>query len=159
MDSTVLNGLIIGLCTIAGGVVGSLFVNSNFKEIFSRNKYDKIIGIYDSIWSTKTNNEGFLKEKLVIDRQNGRRIYGYITFEKEPQKRWEFEGIFTGQYLQLYYYPSRKKAEDNLFLGNGCYFFERKIDGTFKGFSVGVNEKSGILDHAVHELKRVSKKI
>jgi hypothetical protein len=47
------------------------------------------------------------RENFVITRQKGSRIYGYITMEEEPDKRWEFEGNFSGRFLQLFYYPQR----------------------------------------------------
>lgn len=98
---------------------------------------------------TKTNH----LENFIITRQKGSRIYGYITMDDHPDKRWEFEDNFSGRFLQLLYYPS-KEAEDKLFLDFGCYFFDMLGDGTFDGYSVRFYWETNSTDASKHKLKR-----
>jgi hypothetical protein len=93
------------------------------------------------------------KESLIITKQKGSKIFGFITMDNEPDKKWEFEGNFTGRFLQLFYFPS-KDAEDKLFLDYGCYFFDMLGDGTFDGYSVGFMWNENKTSVAKHKLKR-----
>jgi hypothetical protein len=156
IDSSVLAALIIGVCTVIGAIIGALLARSDFLEkLFRGSKIYPLVGKWESTWEDIDDpNKVLQKELLVIERQRGSRTYGYITMEDEPDKKWNFEGNFSGRFLQLFYYPS-KEAENKLFLDYGCYFFEMQTDGTFKGYSVGVYWETNKIGVSTHQLKRI----
>lgn len=134
MDNTLLAAIIGGIATIAAAILGQ---RGFFVKINIGNKTTRLIGKWKSTWTDfdDTSNKSFT-EIFQVTKQNGSKIFGYITMDTEPDKRWDFEGNFTGRFLQLFYYPS-KDAEDKLFLDYGCYFFEFIGNGSFEGYSVG----------------------
>jgi hypothetical protein len=156
MDSDVLAAIIGAVATVVGAAIGALLGRSDFLDkLFRGSKFTSITGKWESTWvdlneAGKTSH----RENFVITRQRGSRIYGYITMEEEPDKKWEFEGNFSGRFLQLFYYPS-KDAEDKLFLDYGCYFFDMLGDGTFVGYSVGFDWQENATDVSKHKLRRV----
>lgn len=152
MDSNILSAFIVGIFTVIGAILSR---TDYFRHLFRDKKDLSLVGKWESTWKDLDNkDEAHQNELLVINRQKGHKVYGYITMEKLADKKWEFEGYFNGRFLQLLYYPS-DEAEDKLFLDNGCYFFERLGDGTFKGYSVGFDyEKNGVAV-SKHQLKRI----
>jgi hypothetical protein len=96
-------------------------------------------------------------ERLTITQQSGPSVHGLITWSTHPERRWEVDGRYDGQLLQLYYYPS-KAAKDTDFLDHGCYLLKRKHDSSFIGYSIAHglyedNDAEG-LSIAHHELHR-----
>ena len=148
MDSNILSAFIAGIFTVIGVILSQ---NDFFRNIFKGQKFLSLVGKWESTWKDLDNKDD--KELLVINRQKGNRIYGFITMEKLADKKWEFEGIFNGRFLQLYYYPS-DESEDKLFLDNGCYFFEMLGDGTFKGYSVGFDYEKNSVTVSTHQLQK-----
>lgn len=125
MDPTILSGIIAAVGTVIGAVLGTILARSEvIDDLFRRNKFLNVRGKWQSSWKELSNESSNpSKELLVIERQKGSKIWGYIEMESEPDKRWDFEGNFNGRFLQLMYYPSRK-SDNKLFLDYGCYFFE-----------------------------------
>ena len=156
MDSTVI-AAIIGF---AGGIVvtilkavlsGSRFTN------WMKGRESNLIGKWQSIWGPLPNKEVKYKELLEITKQSSQRIEGFITKEDEPQKKWTVEGKYGDNFLMLIYSPA-KDAKDNNFLDYGCYFFQRRADGSFEGYSTGFGPNDGQPGEGVttdyHTLKR-----
>ena len=134
MDSTILAAIIGAAATILAAILGKKGV---FDNMFIGQRMAQLVGKWNSEWiDFGDESQTKYSENFYITKQKGSKIYGYITMDSEPGKRWEFEGAFTGRFLLLFYYPS-KAAEDKLFLDYGCSFFDLLGDGCFDGFSVG----------------------
>ena len=95
----------------------------------------------------------FQQERVFITEQRrakeGIRIKGYITFDPDPNKKWWIEGIYSGKFLQILYYPS-EESSDAWFIDYGCYFFEANNTGQFIGYSVACesdDEEIGLATH------------
>lgn len=114
-------------------------------------RYPKLPKEWDSTWvDIQDEEKKEYRERLIITKQRGPKICGYILVDATPDKRWDFEGNFTGRFLQLFYYPS-EKADDKLFQDYGCYFFE--LHGTeFIGYSIGYDYIRRGLDLSEHKL-------
>lgn len=156
MDPAVAAAVIGGVATLVAAVVGAIVGQSGVIErIVHRGHITRLTGTWDSTWvDLADTSRRELKETFVIAKQKGSRITGYITMDSEPDKRWEFEGNFSGRFLQLYYFPS-KHADNRLFLDYGCYFFDMQGDGSFKGYSVGFDWSENATDLSEHRLRRV----
>jgi hypothetical protein len=85
-------------------------------------------------------------------------VSGYVTREDQPKRKWKIDGRYDGHFLQLNYYPARD-ATDSDFLDYGCYFFTRRADGSFIGYSTGFGPYDEKPDEGlsikVHRLRRV----
>jgi hypothetical protein len=156
MEPTILSGIIGAIGTVVGAVLGAILARSEvIDNIFRRNKFLNLVGKWESVWKDLGNkNSAWSKELLIVERQKGSRIWGHIEMESEPDKRWDFEGNFSGRFLQLMYYPS-KNSDNKLFLDYGCYFFELQGDGTFQGYSIGFSWDRNKTYPSTHQLKRV----
>jgi hypothetical protein len=154
MDSTLTAGIIGGIATVFAAFLGQSGV---FEVLLQGKKYRKLPTEWESTWvdiddPTQTEH----RERFYISKQKCGKISGYILYDTAPDKRWEFEGNFTGRFLQLFYYPS-EKADDTLFQDYGCYFFQ--LDGTeFVGYSVGYDYEEGLIASSKHKLIRINKK-
>lgn len=99
------------------------------------------------------------REVLTVTAQRGDRIRGFITAEMNPTWKWEFDGRYNGQFLQLMYRPARD-ADDADFVDYGCYFLQRKANGTFAGFSTGFGkyelEPAEGISTDYHEMRRLA---
>jgi len=156
MEPAIVSAIITGATTVFGAIVGAVLGRSEVADnLFRRDKFLRIVGKWESTWKEIGNESSTLaKELLVIERQKGSKIWGYIDMESEPDKRWDFEGNFNGRFLQLMYYPS-KKSNNQLFLDYGCYFFELQGDGKFNGYSIGFSWDLNKTYPSTHQLKRV----
>jgi hypothetical protein len=148
MDTTIVASLIGGAFTISAAFLGQ---SGALDAIFHGRRYPKLPKELDSTWVMLQDPEKKKhKERFFVTEQRGPKIRGYILYDDAPDKRWEFEGNFTGRFLQLFYYPS-EKADDKLFQDYGCYFFE--LRGTdFLGYSVGyefTNCAIGVAEHSL----------
>jgi len=146
MDSTLVASVVGATATIFAGFLGRSGV---LEALFRGRRYPKLPMEWISTWVDMEDQERKQhKERFFITKQKGARVYGHILYDTAPEKRWEFEGNFTGQFLQLFYYPS-EKADDKLFQDYGCYFFEFR--GTeFVGYSVGygyIGRELGLSEH------------
>ncbi|MEW6420089.1 MAG: hypothetical protein AB1480_18575 [Nitrospirota bacterium] len=151
MDSTILAGIIGAV----GTIIGALFARSDlFDKIIIKSSIDRITGDWISSWIEKENgNETIRKEIFHITKQKDSKIYGYITMESEPGKKWDLYGDFDNHFLRLFWHPS-KAANNKLFRDYGCYFFERKGEG-FKGYAVGFDYSTSEVEVYQHDLKQV----
>ena len=154
--------------TIIGGIIGAVATviaaaimarPEMIGNIFGKHKIGNIKGTYRSYWKDMDEKDAPMEEeRLVIERQNGLKISGYIEMDEEQErdKKWDFEGRFTGKFLQIMYYPSLK-AENKMFVDYGCYFFELQGDGKlFKGYSAGVAwDKTESLHTSIHWLEKI----
>lgn len=159
MDPQVESALITSLGYIAAAAIGGLlFYRLDIIDtLLSRNKFLRLVGRWDSSWQYIDDPKRAPgREILVIERQKGSRIYGSITTEDYPDKKWEFEGNFTGHFLHLLYYPS-KEADDKLFLDYGCYFFEMNGDGSFEGYSIGYDLEYNSITISKHRISKIKK--
>jgi hypothetical protein len=156
-DPSILAAIINGSCIIIGAIIGGLIGRTDFFEsmIHGRGVTD-LKGTWESTWqdldlkTLKVETKETYKETLVVERQRGPRIYGYITMENQV---WDFEGnFFNGRFLQLLYYPSEGGRNK---IDLGCYFFERQLNGTFKGYSVGIEWHKKDISISMHELKKI----
>jgi hypothetical protein len=156
MDPTISAAVIGAVATIVGAVLGGALMQSSVLDrLFSSSHFTQLVGKWDSIWTDlKDPQKKVFKELFVVTRQKGSRVFGYIIVEGKADKRWEFEGNFSGRFLQLYYHPS-PEADDKLFLDYGCYFFDLQGDGTFKGYSVGFDHEENAIDVSEHRLKKI----
>lgn len=148
MDTTLLASIIGGVATVIAAVLGQTGV---FDALLHGRRYPQLPKEWDSTWvDIKDTAKKEHRERFFITKQRGSKVRGYITYDIAPDKRWEFEGNFTGRFLQLFYYPS-EKADDKLFQDYGCYFFE--LRGTdFIGYSVGYDYIGRELDLSEHKL-------
>jgi hypothetical protein len=73
--------------------------------------------------------------------------------DSEPAKKWDLYGDFNGQFLRLFWHPS-KDADDKDFLDYGCYFFEKKGTG-FTGYAVGYDWGTSKTEVCAHDLRPV----
>jgi hypothetical protein len=129
-------------------------------ENFPLHSRDNLVSPWDSTWYEGPKKRGEKShEYLEIYRQEGYEIFATATRKKEPDKKWEIRGRWDGFFLQMYWFPSSdsKKRFDSL--DYGCYFFERKGDGSFVGFSTGYGKrKKPKIATDYHELKRIINK-
>lgn len=152
MDSTTIAAIIGATATIIAATLGQKGI---FDKMFLGQRTVQLLGKWESTWidfGDKTEKK--YSENFYVTKQKGSKIFGYISMDSEPGKRWEFEGNFTGRFLQLFYYPS-KDAEDKLFLDYGCYFFDLMGDGSFDGYSVGYYWDKNEKFVSMHSMKRV----
>ena len=149
MDSTLAASLIGAGATVAAALLGQ---SGAFEALFHGRRYPKLPTEWSSSWiDLKDQERKERKERFFITKQRGPKVRGYILYDTAPDKRWEFEGNFTGRFLQLFYYPS-DKADDKLFQDYGCYFFQ--LEGThFVGYSIGYDYDARILDVSEHKLE------
>lgn len=138
------------IAAVLGGVVGRSELIDRMRQ---GSKFWSLRGEWESTWQDLEAPHASFAEVLVIERQKGTRVYGYITMHDEPNKRWDVEGVFSGRFLQLLYSPS-ESAADTLFLDYGCYFFELKGDGSFDGLSIGFSWDSNRIGASKHQLSR-----
>ena len=155
MDSIIISSIIGAVAAVIVALI-ALVAQPDFIERFRGGSYDKIVGIYDSIWIYPENPQVPFKETLTINKQSGKNISGYMLVPEDPKRRWDFKGIFNGKYLEFYYFPSRGKSEDKLFEGFGCYFLVKQSDGSFRGFSTGIDERDNSIGTADHSIKRIT---
>ena len=118
-----------------------------------------LMGSWKSSWGPLPTGPAQHHEVLTVTRQRGDRIWGTINWDQKPDRKWGFEGRYDGQFLQLYYFPA-KDAINPDFLDYGCYFFQRKADGLFQGFSTGFGsgyegEPDDEVSTTYHELRRI----
>ena len=148
MDATVLAAVIGAVSTVGAALLGQSGV---FEAILHGRRHQKLPKEWDSTWiDIKDTEKREHKERLFITKQRGPKVRGYIIIDATPDKRWEFDGNFTGRFLQIFYYPS-EKADDKLFQDYGCYFFE--LQGTeFVGYSIGYSYIGRDLDISEHKL-------
>ncbi|MBI5779156.1 MAG: hypothetical protein HZA49_06840 [Planctomycetes bacterium] len=155
MNTDILTALIGAGGTIIGAIIGALLARTDFFDrLFKGSKFLSLVGKWKSTWEDYNYPNNAYKELLVIERQKGSNIYGYITMEDKPDKKWNFEGNFSGRFLQLFYFPS-KEAEDKLFLDYGCYFFEMQGNGAFKGYSIGFDYEANSMGVSTHRIERI----
>src|SRR5579871_673868 len=151
MDSKTQSALIGAGGAVLGAAVGALIGKIDSTDIFGK-QVSNIKGDWESTWTSKDDPSKSGRETLTISKQRGTRVHGRITYEKDIAKKWEFEGRFSGQFLQLYYYPSKESRV--AFLDYGCYFFELRSTGDFEGYSVGIPYETGKIGVAIHTLRK-----
>lgn len=159
MDNTILAALIGIVGIIIGAILNSLLPGSKFANwLAGKSRNHTLIGTWDSIWGPLPNGPTKYQELMVITKQSGQRIKGFINKGNEPEKKWEIEGRYDGHFLMIIYYPA-KDAKNSDFLDYGCYFFQRKADGSFEGYSTGFGSYEDIIGEGVttdfHILRRV----
>lgn len=136
-----------------GGTVVAAFLGQSgaLDALFHGRKYPRLPKELDSTWVMLNDTEKRKhRERFYITGQRGPKVRGYILYDDAPGKRWEFEGHFTGRFLQLFYYPS-EQADDKLFQDYGCYFFELR-GAEFSGYSVGYEFDTAAIGVAEHHL-------
>jgi hypothetical protein len=137
MTEGLLIAIIAASATVLGAVIGGIFVNPRILDgLFSRRKFENLLGEWDSSWSDESDPDKMHREIVQITKQRNDRIWGVATRDSEPDKKWELEGFYQGQFLLILYSPSHE-AKNKTFLDYGCYFLQRKGNGQFKGFSTG----------------------
>lgn len=146
-------------CVILGGVLREVLPGSKLIALLTgKRSGHRIVGAWESTWGEPPDGPFNQKEKLVITKQGRERVSGYVTREDQPKWKWEIDGRYDGHFLQLNYFPARD-ADDSDFLDYGCYFFTRRADGSFSGYSTGFgpyDEKPGEgLSIKIHRLQRV----
>lgn len=155
MESDLAGPVILAISTILGAVIGAVLSRYPvFDRLLMGSKWIRIAGKWDSTWidlDDTTNTEQ--RELLEIKDQKGSRVSGAITKADEPDKKWDFDGNFSGRFLQITYYPS-PDASDKLFQDYGCYFFELRGDGSFEGYSVGFEWDKNVIIVSRHRLRR-----
>ncbi|MBI3599641.1 MAG: hypothetical protein HY097_03240 [Nitrospinae bacterium] len=159
MDSTIVAALIGIAGIVIGAILKEVLPASRFIRFLSgKPMRHSIIGNWKSSWGRLPNGPVKYHELLKITKQSGDFIRGTITREEEPNKLWEFEGRYDGQFLQLYYFPS-KDAMNTDFLDYGCYFFRRAANGSFVGYSTGFGNYEETSDEGTstdyHEMRRI----
>ena len=154
MDPEIVAGILGVGGSIVGAVIGGFIGRSDLPDKLKQgSEFWSLRGEWDSTWEDIENPGKVRHELLVVDRQKGARIYGHVTMDDEPDKRWDIEGIFSGRFLQLIYLPS-KHATAQMFLDYGCYFFQLQGDGSFDGYSVGFAWKTNKIGATKHQLYR-----
>jgi hypothetical protein len=148
--------LIVGIIGAASTIIAALIGRSDLMDKIIRGpNFPRITGRWESSWSeTENDTEKTYKEIFHVTKQKGSRIYGYITMETEPDKRWDIYGDFNGRFLRLFWHPSRD-ADDKFFLDYGCYFFELQGNGSFTGYAVGFDWGTNKTEIGPHILRRV----
>ena len=146
---------ITGLFAVAAAILGAIAGRSDLPERLRRgNLVWSLRGEWDSEWVPPGETGTKKRELLVISKQNGSRVYGHITYDPDKGRRWDFEGQFSGRFLQLIYYPTPKVQAKNPFLDYGCYFFEMSGDGSFAGHSVSFIWDQNKTEVSPHWLRR-----
>jgi hypothetical protein len=132
------DALVTGLFAVAAAILGGIAGRSDLPERLRKGHLRlNLRGEWDSVWqATEEGVEAKKRELLVVTRQAGSRVYGHINYDPEPRHKWEFEGQFSGRFLQLIYFPTPSVQSAEPFLDYGCYFFEMQGDGSFEGYSV-----------------------
>ncbi|MBA5872350.1 MAG: hypothetical protein GDA68_20470 [Nitrospira sp. CR2.1] len=156
MDDSIGAALIGAIGLIAAAIISR---ESILSRLISRSDVPSIAGKWDSSWEDcdgDTPND-YCRETLVIESQCGKRVKGHILMhtQSSKDKRWDIEGRFDGRFLQIIYWPSNL-ADNKHFVDCGCYFFELKGDGSFKGFSIGYSWVTNMIGPSNHQLVRVT---
>ena len=155
MNSTIIAALI----GFAGVIITAIFTpGSVLLDLLKRSpKLHNIKGAWLSFWGPTQSSKNKYSEDIIITNQKGLEIKGSAVQHNSPGKKWELRGRYDGQFLQMYYYPS-KESKNIDFLDYGCYFLKRMADGSFEGYSTGFGldeggmSESTTIDH--HSLKR-----
>ena len=156
MDPVILAALIGVVGVIIGAVLQAALPGSTLvARLSGKPKGHSLVGAWKSSWGPLPGGPPNSSEHLTISRQRGDRLWGHITRDEELDRVWDVEGRYDGQFLQLLYFPSRK-AKDPDFLDYGCYFFRRRADGSFVGYSTGFGEhqQGEGISTDYHELRR-----
>ncbi len=153
-SSTIL-AAIIG--AIVGAVIQSFLPPYSLRLLFSRNPNNRsLVGYIDSYWGPAEETHRF-HEVIIISKQRGTMVWGKATRDDEPDKSWDVEGRYDGDYIQMLYFPS-KESPNKDFLDYGCYFLKKNTTGIFCGFSTGFgpDEENGkdSLSTDYHEMIR-----
>lgn len=161
MSPLALNIILTIVGAIIGAVLGFLLQETlSGSKIFNKiSGHSQIAGTWDSSWGPLPAGPPGHHETLVIDRQRGDRIWGTAIVDKQPDKKWNVEGRYDGQFLQLYFYPSDKSTNKDSF-DYGCYFLKRRAHGDFTGFSSGFgvdddDPKKETIYIDYHEMRRI----
>jgi hypothetical protein len=156
MEPSVITAIITAGGTIIGAGIGAIISRSDFiNNIFLKNKKHNLGKKLESTWTEKIDGSNMTYHEIFeIEKESGTKVYGKITMDIEPDKEWEIEGRYNGHLLQLIWYPS-KSAMDLYFKDHGCYFFEELADGSFDGWSVGIDWESGKVKRVKHKLRRI----
>lgn len=140
MDTAIVTTLIAGSFGIVTAAVTHFLPTLPFiHRLSSKTRHHSLIGNWESAWGPQPKGPTKHKEILKILKQTGNRVEGIIDREEEPNRKWQVEGRYDGLFLQLFYFPAAD-AKDTDFLSHGCYFFTRKQDGTFEGYSTGFGD-------------------
>jgi len=152
MDPTIIVGIIGAASTVGAALIGRSDI---MDKIIKGADFPRVAGRWESSWKEIQNaNTINFREILHITKQRGSKIYGYITMDSEPDKKWDLYGDFNGRFLRLFWHPS-KEADDKLFMDYGCYFFELQGDGSFTGIATGFDWRTNAILTTEHILKRI----
>ena len=158
MDSTLSAGIIGGICTLIAGIGGAIIGKTEkFDRLFRKNNLPNFVGTkWESKWfETKENAQEEFKEYFEFLKQKNNRVYGVITSDRFPDKKWNLEGDYNDRFLRLFWTPARD-ADNQFFLDYGTYFFERNGDGSFKGYAVGYDSETSQVEFCEHTMKKIS---
>lgn len=154
MTPVITAAIIGGICTIIAAVVGAMIGKSDFLDRLLRKKsMPTFVGSrWESKWvDTKDGKTRERKEYFDFTKQRGNKVYGIITSDEYPNMKWNIEGDYNDRFLRLLWTPSREST-NQFFIDYGCYFFERKGDGSFIGYAVGFDNESNKIEVGKHEL-------
>ncbi len=159
MESEVLAAIIAGSSAIVATIINKIFPDS-IVGVFRKIPHGgSLKGTWKSSWGPLP--EGNLKytETVKIIQQRGFEVKAIATrTENNIQRKWELRGRYDGQFLQLYYFPSKEMID---ILDYGCYFLKKKADGSFTGYSTGFgNNDDGVSDEGIttdyHRFEKLS---
>jgi hypothetical protein len=140
MDPQITSAVITAVAGVVGAVLATVLPNTRwFQNLISKHGAHSLLGSWVSEWGPLPSGPVRQRENLIITKHVGERIEGYITRDTEQEHRWLIEGRYDGRFLQLLYFPA-PDSEDPDFLSHGCYFFERRANGAFVGYSTGYGE-------------------
>lgn len=137
MEPVVTAALIAAAGAVAGAVVQAVVPGSSMMGwLKGRSTPHRLLGTWDSAWGPLPAGPVRYHELITITSQRGLRLRGFATRPEQPEKKWEVEGRYDGQFLQMYYFPSPSSRNSD-FLDYGCYFLRRRADGSYAGYSAG----------------------
>lgn len=141
METEIVAALIGVAGTVAGAVFGHILPTTRlFHRLSSKTQHHSLLGSWVSSWGPLPDGPVEHHETLTVTKQRGDAVEGQITRDSaQPGRVWGFEGKYDGTFLQLIYYPA-EKSEDRDFVSRGCYFLQRKADGSFEGVSTGYGD-------------------
>jgi len=153
MNAAIVTAIIGAIATVVAAVVGrSEFVD----QLFRRHRVYDLRGEWKSTWS-EPDQDGSSSERtetITITKIRGNRVEGFVQSTHYEGRPCSVEGFFSGRFLLLIWYPT-KTTRKRLIDDYGCYFLEKKPDGSFKGECVGFFEHLDKVARFEHTVRRI----
>jgi hypothetical protein len=159
MDSTVLASIVGATGAVIAAILSGAIARSDFWDrLFSRRRTKKLAGTrWVSVWTDSAGEEKTIRREIfTFTGQQKDKVFGFITMDDLPDLKWTIEGDYDDRFLRLFWHPS-PDAKNKFFLDCGCYFFERRGEGSFEGYAVGYASETNKIEAGEHQLRQIDR--